>query len=92
MTVYLNIGRNGQIKITEQPLGVENIGGQFLSAEMPEGCTIEQVYWAVFILPQVTWRNHLLYVSEIDVEDGDEACDEAIDFRNQVEEVLRSLL
>lgn len=91
MTIYLNIARNGIIKITED-MALEEPEGEtdYLSKELKEGCTIEEVYSVVAV--NTVLKNGLFYCPPVDVEDGEQACDAAIDFSDSVYCGLKSLM
>ena len=94
MTIYLNIARDGIIKIT-QDAALGNLGNQegdtdYLSKELNEGCTLEEVY--AVVAANTSWKNGLFYFPPVDVEDGDRACDAAIDFSDLVYCSLKSLM
>lgn len=86
MTIYLNIARDGIIKITQDAA----LGDDYLSKEMDEGCTLEEVY--AVVAANTSWKNGLFYFPPVDVEDGDRACDAAIDFSDLVYCGLKSLM
>lgn len=79
MTIYLNIARDGIIKITQDAaLGNQEGDTDYLSKELNEGCTLEEAY--AVVAANTSWKNGLFYFPPVDVEDGDRACDAAIDF------------
>ena len=86
MTIYLNIARDGIIKITQDAA----LGDDYLSKEMDESCTLEEVY--AVVAANTSWKNGLFYFPPVDVEDGDRACDAAIDFSDLVYCGLKSLM
>lgn len=48
MTIYLNIARDGIIKVTQDTaLGNQKGDTDYLSKELNEGCTLEEVYAVV---------------------------------------------
>ena len=81
MTIYLNIARDGYYQdYSGCCLGnQEGDTGVYLSKELNEGCTLEEVY--AVVAANTSWKNGLFYFPPVDVEDGDRACDAAIDFR-----------
>lgn len=91
MTIYLNIARDGIVKVTQDAaLGNQEGDTDYLSKELNEGCTLEEVY--AVVAANTSWRNGLFYFPPVDVEDGDQACDAAIDFSDLVYCSLKSLM
>lgn len=91
MTIYLNIARDGIIKITQDTaLGNQEGDTDYLSKELNEGCTLEEAY--AVVVANTSWKNGLFYFPPVDVEDGDRACDAAIDFSDLVHCSLKSLM
>ena len=91
MTIYLNIARDGIIKVTQDAaLGNQEGDTYCLSKELNEGCTLEEVY--AVVAANTSWKNGLFYYPPVDVEDGDRACDAAIDFSDLVYCGLKSLM
>ncbi|MBF1278063.1 MAG: hypothetical protein HXM87_06490 [Neisseria sp.] len=91
MTIYLNIARDGIIKVTQDTaLGNQEGDTDYLSKELNEGCTLEEVY--AVVAANTSWRNGLFYFPPVDVEDGDQACDAAIDFSDLVYCSLKRLM
>lgn len=91
MTIYLNIARDGIIKITQDnALGDREGDTDYLSQELNEGCTLEEAY--AVVAANTSWKNGLFYCPPVDVEDGEQACDAAIDFSDSVYCGLKSLM
>lgn len=91
MTIYLNIARDGIIKITQDnALGDREGDMDYLSKELNEGCTLEEAY--AVVAANTSWKNGLFYCPPVDVEDGEQACDAAIDFSDSVYCGLKSLM
>ena len=91
MIIYLNIARDGIIKITQDAvLGDQEGDTDYLSKELNEGCTLEEVY--AVVTANTSWKNGLFYYPPVDVEDGDRAVDAAIDFCELVYCSLKSLM
>ena len=91
MIIYLNIARDGIIKITQDAaLGNQESDTDHLSKELNEGCTLEEVY--AVVAANTSWKNGLFYYPPVDVEDGDRACDAAINFCDLVYCSLKSLM
>lgn len=91
MTIYLNIARDGIIKITQDnALGDREGDTDYLSKELNEGCTLEEAY--AVVAANTSWKNGLFYCPPVDVEDGEQACDAAIDFSDSVYCGLKSLM
>ena len=91
MIIYLNIARDGIIKITQDAaLGNQESDTDYLSKELNEGCTLEEVY--AVVAANTSWKNGLFYYPPVDVEDGDRACDAAINFCDLVYCSLKSLM
>lgn len=91
MTIYLNIARDGIIKVTQDvALGNQEGDTDCLSKELNEGCTLEEVY--AVVAANTSWKNGLFYYPPVDVEDGDRAVDAAIDFCELVYCSLKSLM
>ena len=60
MTIYLNIARDGIIKVTQDAaLGNQEGDTYYLSKELNEGCTLEEVY--AVVAANTSWKNGLFY-------------------------------
>ena len=91
MTIYLNIARDGIIKITQDnALGDREGDTDYLSKELNEGCTLEEAY--AVVAANTSWKNGLFYCPPVDVEEGEQSCDAAIYFSDSVYCGLKSLM